>query len=151
MEETSTMEVTTSTGDYTVETVEGYDAPTRETTKEETSGTDKNGKKTNNDKNKSTKRVISTKKLRETTPKNKKTVISKATNHSDKPNNQTSQIPTNKDGERTDGKKPKTKPTGNKGTLPIKPSKKTLSPEEKQAENVNKSEGKVKTLSLRLW
>lgn len=152
MEETSTMEVTTSTGDYTVETVEGYDAPTRETTTEDTNtnGTDKNGKKTNETK-KSTKRIISTKKLRETTPKNKKTVISKATNHSDKPNNQTSQIPTNKNGERTDGKKPTTKPTGNKGTLPIKPTKKTLSPEEKQAENVNKSEGKAKTLSLRLW
>ena len=153
IEATSTMEVTTSTGDYTVETVEGYSAPTRETTTEDTNttATDKNGNKVTNETTKSTKRIVSTKKLRETTPKNKKTVISKATGHSDKANNQTSQIPTNKNGERTDGKKIETKPTGNKGTLPIKPSKKTLSPEEKQAETVNKSERKVKTLSLSLW
>ena len=139
MEETSTMEVTTSTGDYTLHTIEGFSAPTRETTEEVVNGTNKDGKKVDN--TKKTGATKQTKKLRETTPKNKKVVISKATNHSDKVNNSTSQIPTNKNGERTDKKPtPEIKPTGNKGTLPIQPSKKKLTDEQKNAESVNKAE-----------
>ena len=141
MEETSTMEVTTSTGDYTLHTIEGFSAPTRETTEEVVNGTNKDGKKVDN--TKKTGATKQTKKLRETTPKNKKVVISKATNHSDEVNNSTSQIPTNKNGERTDKKKnptPEIKPTGNKGTLPIQPSKKKLTDEQKNAESVNKAE-----------
>ena len=138
MEETSTMEVTTSTGDYTLHTIEGFSAPTRETTEEVVNGTNKDGKKVDN--TKKTGETKQTKKLRETTPKNKKVVISKATNHSDKVNS-TSHIPTDKNGNRTD-KKPtqEIKPNGNKGTLPIQQSKKKLTDEQKNAESVNKAE-----------
>lgn len=141
MEETSTMEVTVSTGDYSVETVDpNYSSPTRETTTANSDDKNNNGKSNGNGNNKGSKDIdATTKHLRKQTPKNKKTVISKATSPSHKKPTEKGTYHTDKNGTEATTTK-YIKPTGkNSGKLPIKPSKKTLSPEEKQAESVSKN------------
>ena len=141
MEETSTMEVTVSTGDYSVETVDpNYSSPTRETTTENTNDSKNNGKSNGNGNNKGSKDIDPTvKNLRKQTPKNKKTVISKATSPSHKKPTEKGTYHTDKNGTEATTTK-YIKPTGNnKKKLPIQPSKKTLSPEEKQADSVAKN------------
>ncbi len=129
MEETTVGETTVNETGYSVETVDAnYTAPTRETTTETTVETNKDGSKKPTKTTKktptSTKPGTKIKRLRKRTKNGKVIVLKKAT-----------PIPTQKP----------VKPGSN--TLP-KPTKKTLSPEEKNADKVNKSEGKV--LGLRL-
>ena len=120
MEETSTMEVTVSTGDYTIETVDpDYTAPTIATTESTNGTTNKDGKTNGNGGNNGSKDIdATTKQLRPTTNPKKKKVIKQAQNKkTDKTKKKT--YPTGKDGKVINGTKPEVAPTGNdKQTLP---------------------------------
>lgn len=139
--------------EYTIETINiDYSSPTRETT------TSNNNE--NNNSNNSINSTVTP--IRETTPNDAVTVISNPTNHSETASYETSAIPTNSDGEKTDGNgKPVETtyivPTGT-DELPIEPSKETISLEELYGETDNDQvakknvieKGKAKVLVYKL-
>lgn len=120
---------------YSVETLDiDYSSPTRETT----IYTDATGG-TYVDTNRSGSKTSTTKSIRPTTKKDQVDVISKPTNSSDPLTYETTAVETNKDGVKVDGNGdtvPTTSHIEPKGsdTLPVEPTKKTLSQEELMGE-----------------
>ena len=174
---TETIQVTTSTGDYSVETVDpNYSSPTRQTTDEEESKNNENNNNKNNNKKgkKGVEPGATTKHLRPTSPKNKKITISKATSPSHKKPTEKGTYNTDVNGTEAKHTQPKVKPTGNSGKLPVEPtkvtvnrkattkptSKPTAKPTKKPVQTVDpndpnnvveKKQAAAKVLSLSLW
>ena len=122
---TETITVTTSTGDYVVQTVDpNYSSPTRETTDPaNNSNTNGNGGTGNNG---NSSPDATTESLKNTTPNGEVTVISGPTSPSTQPvSNETTTVQTDINGTQPGATEPEIKPTGNE-TLPVEPTKITV-------------------------
>lgn len=122
---TETITVTTSTGDYVVETVDpNYSSPTRETTDPSNNSNTNNGGNSGNSGNNDIDATTSS--IRNTTPNNQVTVISQPTSPTTQPvSNETTTVQTDINGTQPGATEPEVKPSG-KDTLPVEPTKITV-------------------------
>lgn len=151
-ESTTTLVVTTSTGDYTVETVDpNYSSPTRETTNADSNS---NSNNSNNNGNSGVEPDATTSHIRNTTPNGHESVISAPTSPTTKPvSNETTTVQTDVNGTQPGHTEPEVKPTGN-DSLPVEPTRVTVDrsidptptpkPTEKPTEATTTTEGTTK-------